>query len=79
MENTTVGTDSPHQEQPETERRTPLPIKQLFIIAMVLLAEPLTNSIIRSFNDASTAATDPSQTFVDGDVPEASFYSQLLV
>jgi hypothetical protein len=65
-----------HQREPG--KRTPLPVKQLLIIAIVLLAEPLTNSIIRSFNDA-LGSTDPGRNFSDEEKPQASFYSQFLV
>lgn len=70
-------------EQParESPGRTPLPIKQLLILVVLLLAEPLTNSIIRSFNDAPTPETgNPDQNFIDSDAPEESkFYSHFLV
>ncbi|EKM78040.1 hypothetical protein AGABI1DRAFT_129820 [Agaricus bisporus var. burnettii JB137-S8] len=66
------------------EERTPLPVKQLFVIATVLLCEPLTNSIIRSFDDASNVKTVGGLTgqVVDsknGDDIVSNAYSHLLV
>lgn len=66
------------------EERTPLPVKQLFVIATVLLCEPLTNSIIRSFDDASNVKTVGGLTgqVVDsknGDDIFSNAYSHLLV
>ncbi|KAJ3571156.1 hypothetical protein NP233_g3937 [Leucocoprinus birnbaumii] len=69
-----VNTDA----QPQQETRKPLPIKQLLVVATVLLAEPLTNSIIRSFNDA-LAAANPAKGFSDEvEAPNSSIFSQFL-
>ncbi|KAF9440134.1 hypothetical protein P691DRAFT_768220 [Macrolepiota fuliginosa MF-IS2] len=72
--------DTTQQPQPEAQKRTPLPIKQLLILVVTLIAEPLTNSIIRSFGNPLTPANDGGRGLADGDTPEDSrFYSQFLV
>ncbi|KAF5359751.1 hypothetical protein D9756_003028 [Leucocoprinus leucothites] len=78
MEVNSVSNESsnaqPHQE---STGRKPLPIKQLLIVATVLLTEPLTNSIIRSFDDA-VAIPEPSKGFSDEDTSNVPLYSQFL-
>lgn len=66
------------QPQQELQSQTPLPIKQLLTIATVLLAESLTDSIIRSFNNALVTRADPYTGFSNNDAPKASFRSQFL-
>lgn len=75
------GEDSTGEQPGEGPRRTPLPIKQLLILVVLLLAEPLTNSIIRSFNNAPTLEIgNPDQNFLDSDAPEEpKFFSRFLV
>ena len=67
------------QPQQELQSQTPLPVKQLLTIATVLLAESLTDSIIRSFNNALVTRADPYTGFSNNDAPKASFRSQFLV
>jgi len=57
----------------------PLPVKQLLIIATILLAGPLTNSIICSFNDGLVTRADTGPRIFGNGVLEASIYPQFLV
>jgi len=56
-----------------------LPVKQLLIIATILLAGPLTNSIIYSFNDGLVTRADTGPRISENDVLKASKYPQFLV
>jgi len=65
--------------QYELRSQMPLPVKQLLIIATILLASPLTNSIIYSFNDGLVTRADTGPRTSENDVLKASIYPQLLV
>ncbi len=67
----------------EQRQGKPLPLKPLLVIVVLLLVEPFTNSIIRSFDNApSSSPVDgiPGQNSTISEAPEElQDYSQFLV